>query len=457
VNLDGRALARLTGGHLVADGPPGPVITDTRAPAAGAWFVALAGDRHDGHAFLAAAREAGCAGAVVHADPPAGWDRGLVRVSDTLDALQDAAAGVRRAFSGPVAGITGSVGKTTTRALAALVLGVSERVHATSGNLNNHIGLPLTILAAPPEATAWVLEMGMSAPGEIRRLQEIGAPTVRLITRVAAAHLEGLGSIEGVARAKGELFDGARSGDVVCVNLDDARVAALPVPDHARVLRYGSSPGCDVRLIRAGATPTGGTAWTVEVRGRLLTGILPAPGIHLAQNALAAIALVEAMGRPVEGAAEALAAYEPVGQRMRLQPGPGGLRILDDAYNANPESMVAALDTLAALPADRRVALLGDMLELGPEEIAWHRGVVDRALGAGFALVGLCGPRMTAASADLTRRDDLVVAPDPEALARAIADRLAPGDLVLLKASRGTHMERILHQLETLVGSGPAA
>ncbi len=456
MNLDGRTLARLTGGLLVADGPAGPVATDSRALAPGAWFVALVGDTHDGHAFLAAAREAGCAGAVVSADPPPGWDCGLVRVSDTLRALQDAASGVRRVFLGPVAGVTGSVGKTTTRALAALALGASGPVHATAGNLNNHVGLPLTILAAPPGVSAWILEMGMSAPGEIRRLQEIGAPTVRLITRVAAAHLEGLGSLEGVARAKGELFDGARSGDVVCVNADDARVAALPVPAHARVLSYGTSRGCDVRLIHAGATGSG-TEWAVEVRGRVLAGTIPAPGLHMARNALAAVAIVEAMERPLEGVPEALARYEPVGQRMRLEPGPGGLKILDDAYNANPESMAAALDTLAALPATRRVALLGDMLELGPDEIAWHRHVLDRALGAGFAFVGACGPRMVAAARGLLPRGDLLVAPEPEALARVVADRLAPGDLVLIKASRGIRMERTLQVLGILLGSRPEA
>ncbi|MBN1334784.1 MAG: UDP-N-acetylmuramoyl-tripeptide--D-alanyl-D-alanine ligase [Deltaproteobacteria bacterium] len=457
MKLDGRTLADLSGGVLVADGPAGPVATDTRALSPNAWFVALKGLHHDGHAFLAAAHDAGCAGAVVSADPPEGWDRGLVRVPDTLRALQDVATGVRRRFGGPVVGITGSVGKTTTRALAALALQVSGRVHATAGNLNNHVGLPLTILAAPPDATVWVLEMGLSAPGEIRRLQEIAAPNVRLVTCVAAAHLEGLGSVEGVARAKGELFDTARPGDVVCVNTDDPRVVALPVPGRVRVLRYGTSRGCDVRLIRATPTAEGGTSWVVEAAGRVLSGVLPAPGLHMARNLVAAVALTVAVGASLDGVPEALARYEPVGDRMRLERGPGGLTFLNDAYNANPESMAAALDTLATLPASRRVALLGDMLELGPQETAFHRQVLDRALAAGLSLVGLCGPRMVAAAAELPPRLDLVVAPDPEGLARAVADRLAPGDLVLVKASRQVRMERALHVLATLLGSGPEA
>lgn len=451
MRYDGHTIARHCGGRLLADGPAGSVTTDTRALSPGAWFVALAGERFDGHRFLAQARAAGCAGAVVSGEVPDGWDRGLIRVDDTLRALQDLASASRAAFGGPVVGITGSVGKTTTRTLAALALSPGERVHATAGNLNNHIGLPLTLLARSEDCTLLVLELGMSAAGEIARLQAIGRPDVRLITNVGPAHLEHLGSLEGVARAKGELFDGARPGDVLCVNSDDARVAALPHPAGARALRYGRSQDCDLRLLGAdveGGGDAGTVPWvryTVTVGPGRFRGRVPGPGLHMAQNATAALATVLALGRPLGPAIEAMEAYAPVGLRMRVEALPGGLTVLNDAYNANPASMEAALATLRTMPAKRRVALLGDMLELGPTEVALHRDLLECALSGGIDLLGVCGPRMTAAAAGLEA--PVVVAPGAEALARSVAARLLPGDLVLVKGSRGMAMERILHLL----------
>jgi UDP-N-acetylmuramoyl-tripeptide--D-alanyl-D-alanine ligase len=446
----GAEIAAHCQGVLAADGPPGPIVTDTRALGPGDWFLALVGDRFDGHAFLDRAREAGCAGVVVSGAPPASWDRGLVQVADTLVALQDLARASRASFDGPVVAITGSVGKTTTRALAVLALSEGERVHHTRGNLNNHIGLPLTLLAREPGASLLVLELGMNAPGEIHLLQEIARPSVRLITNVAAAHLEGLGTVEGVARAKGELFDGARPGDVVCVNTDDPRVAALPLPAGVRVLRYGRSRGCDVRLLAARLEPGGDlvrVCFTLEVDGRRVAGTIPAPGLYMAANACAAVALAVALGKDASAAAAALSGYVPVGHRMALGDGPGGVRVLNDAYNANPASMAAALETLCALPAQRRVALLGDMLELGPTELEHHRDLLALALGLEVDLVGACGPRMQAAAAGLDVGDRLLVSADAESLGRALVTRLQPGDLLLLKGSRGMAMERILRML----------
>ncbi len=446
----GAEIAIHSGGQLLRDGPAGTLVTDSRALAAGDWFLALVGERFDGHAFLGKARAAGCAGAVVSGGAPEGWDRGLVRVPDTLLGLQAVAAASRRSFDGPVVGITGSVGKTTTRALTVLAVSDGERVHHTRGNLNNHIGLPLTLIAREQDASLMVLELGMNAPGEIALLQEICQPDVRMITNVAPAHLEGLGSIEGVARAKGELFAGARPGDIVCLAVDDPRVAALPLPEGVRVLRYGRSQGCDLRLIRAGLDASGEQVvvrFQLDARGAHIEGFIPAPGLYMADNACAAVAVAMALGKDPARAAAALADYAPVGARMALEGLPGGLRILNDAYNANPASMAAALETLVALPALRRVALLGDMLELGREEIPLHRELLERALGMGLDLVGVCGPRMQAAAATLPARDVLLVARDADALAGLLATQLRSGDLVLLKGSRGMAMERISTQL----------
>lgn len=458
-------IAQGTGGLLRRSGGPGVVTTDSRRLAPGQWFLALSGDRFDGHTFLAHAREAGCAGAIAR-QVPEGWDRGFVEVDDGLLALQRLASWVRQGFRGPVVGVTGSAGKTTTRALIALVLGQDEpggpRIHATHGNLNNHIGVPLTILDAPVDADAWVLEMGMNHFGEIHRLQEIGQPTVRLITNVGAAHLEGVGDLDGVARAKGELFAGARPGDICVVNRDDPRVSRIPIPAGVSVLRYGtarddSSIPLDVRLTDAHVDPaTLSTRFRVETPGEgVVLGQIASPGLHLAHDAAAAIAVGVALRVPADRMAARLARYEPVGMRLRIESGPLGVRFLNDAYNANPVSMAASLQTLGALSGVRRLALLGDMLELGTDEDRAHDELLQLVLDARAAgvlrLIGLVGPRFEAAVArrGLPADDTLIVAPDAESLGVRVAPLLLPDDVVLLKGSRGIAMERALQSIRS--------
>jgi UDP-N-acetylmuramoyl-tripeptide--D-alanyl-D-alanine ligase len=452
-HFDGAALAAATGGSLHADGPAGPIFTDSRRPVPGGWFVALEGDRFDGHSFLpalaaAAGDGAPIAGALVRRAPE-GWPFGLVVVDDTLAALQAAGAAARGRFSGPVVGITGSAGKTTTRALVALALSARGQVHHTEGNLNNHIGVPLTLLAAPPGAWAWVVEMGMNHLGEIDLLQRLAAPTVRVITNVGPAHLEGCGgTLEGVAQAKGELFAGARPGDVCCVNLDDPRVAALPLPAGVRRLGWGRSAAAEVRLVDAEVCPdTLGTRFRVETPGGGVEGSLAVPGVHLAMNACAAVAAAVALGVELGPIGAALSSYAPVGMRARVQAGPGGLLVLNDAYNANPLSTDASLRALAAVGGRRRVALLGDMLELGPAELDLHTQTLELALSLGLDLVGVAGPRFAAAAARLGGPPGLLIAEDAAALGHAAAPALRPGDLVLLKGSRGLAMERALSTL----------
>ncbi len=457
-------IAAGTGGELVRHGPPGPVAIDSRRLQPGQWFLALSGDRFDGHDFLPHAQAAGCAGAIAR-QVPEGWDRGFVRVDDGLLALQALASWVRTGFRGTVVGITGSAGKTTTRAMTALVLGAGDAdahavVHATEGNLNNHIGVPLTILSAPVDADLWVIEMGMNHAGEIDLLQRIARPDVRLITNVGAAHLEGLGDLAGVARAKGELFAGARPGDTCCVNADDAHIAALPVPDGVRVLSFGrprahgideSSTPLDVRLTDAFVDPgTLATRFRVEVQGGgVILGQVDSPGLHLADDACAAIAVGVALHIDTDLIARRLARYQPVGMRLRVEEGPRGSRVINDAYNANPLSTTAALDTLAAVAGRRRVALLGDMLELGSTEAQAHQDVIRHALGCGIDLLGLAGPRylQAARSLGLRCRDDLLLADDATVLGRLVAPQIAEGDVILAKGSRGMAMERALQSL----------
>lgn len=441
-------IATATGGEWTGGGVPGPILTDSRRLDAGAWFLALRGERFDGHAYLPHAVASGCAGAIGESRPD-DWALGFIQVPDTLRALQDCAAYVRRGFRGPVVGITGSAGKTTTRAMIGAVLARSFRIHQTAGNLNNHIGVPLTLLDAPVDSQAWVIELGMSGPGEIQRLQEICRPTVRLITNVAAAHLEGTGSLEGVARCKQELFDGTRAGDTVLINDDDPRVSAMPLPDvpDLRVLRYGRSQGCDVSLQAMRVDPVSLTTLVqLQTPRGTVAARLAAPGEHIALDALAAAAVGHALGLEPEGIAAGLGDWAPVGMRMRVDRLPGGITVLNDAYNANPASARAALETLAVLPG-RRIALLGDMLELGTAEAAAHTEVCALAGALGLDLVGLAGPRMSAAAAAVQGAGEVVVAVDAEALGRALAGRLASGDVVLVKGSRGARMERVLQSL----------
>lgn len=442
MTFSGAELAQATGGLLEGQGPPGPVTTDTRRLEPGSWFLALRGERFDGHEFTAHAAAAGCAGIVVDTLPE-GWSRGAVVVEDTLVALQDIGRFVRSGLRCPVVGVTGSAGKTTTRAMTAAVLRGLGRIHATEGNLNNHIGVPLTLLATPPEVDVLVLEMGMSAPGEIALLQDIGAPTVRLITNVGVAHLEGTGSIDAIAACKQELFDGARPGDVLLVNGDDPRVRAMPRPPGTTSLIYGSEPGCDLRLTHVRVDPVKlSTFVELEYRGHRVATRISSPGHHLALDACAAAAVGAALGVPLDEIAAGLGRYEPVGMRMRVEQH-GDITVLNDAYNANPPSMRAALQTLATIEGRRRIALLGDMLELGRIESDAHDDIARFAASLELELVGLCGPRMGSAAPEL----DVLRASDSVALGEAVAPRLVPGDVVLLKGSRGARMERVLHSL----------
>ena len=441
--------AAATGGVLHnrgQTGAAGAVCTDTRSIAAGDWFLALRGERFDAHDFIDQALAAGASGVIaerVHAD----WTAGHIAVDDGLVALQDLGRFVRAGFTRPVVGITGSAGKTTSRALIGLVLEGLGTVHQTRGNFNNHIGLPLTLLEMPQTADALVLEMGMNHAGEIALLAEIGRPTVRIITNVGAAHLEGLGSIEAIAAAKGELFDDARPGDICCVNIDDPHVVRLPIPDGVSVIRYGASADADIQLLEATVDPdTLNTHFRVSIDGRVIDAEVPSPGIHMAHNAVGALAVGTALNQPIDAMIAAIGRYTPVGMRLRIEDGAGGTRIINDAYNANPMSVAASLQTLAAIPRTahrRRIALLGDMLELGDTELACHREIAELAISLDLDMVGLVGPLFAQ-----VRSDDCLWAADAEALGLALRDAIAPGDIILIKGSRGMRMEHVLTGLK---------
>lgn len=449
--FDGAAIARATGGALVRDAAAGALFTDSRKVIPGGWFVALVGEKFDGHGFAADVLAKGAAGVVV--SRPVDVSGGVVLVADTTVAYQALGAAARDRVKGPVIGIGGAAGKTTTRALTALALSPKGRVHQNSANLNNHIGVPLTLLETPDDAAAVVVEMGTSGKGEMEVLVAVARPNVRLVVNIGPEHLEGLGDLDGVAAEEGVMFDRARPGDVLLVNADDPYLRDWPVPAGARVVTWGESPDAQVRLVDAVLDPvTLATRATFHTPMGPVVADIPSPGRHVAHDAAGALAAAWVCGVDLADAASALSRYEAVGMRLRREsipidgPRPGSVTVLNDAYNANPPSMEAALAVLCALPG-RRVAVLGDMLELGDEEAKWHDHVAAVAATKGLDLVVLCGPRMSAAGAACPGAWRV---PDPLAVAAKLRPWLKDGDVLLVKGSRGVRLERVI---ETLRGT----
>jgi len=459
-----------------ADAPAsfGSVSTDTRAISAGALFVALKGERFDAHAFLGEARAKGAGAAVVRAGTRAVSGLPLFEVDDTLRALGALAAFHRRRFSIPVAAVAGSAGKTTTKEMLASILRTRGAALATEGNLNNEVGVPRTLLRLSQEHRAAVVELGMSAPGELARLTAIARPDAGVVTLVAAEHLEFLKDLDGVAEAEGELYRGLLPGATAVVNADDPRCIAQAervVPGVKRIF-FGKSALADVRLV--GVTALGvegqkifleGEEWDARagggVRGsdlqlRRCEVTLGFVGEHNAMNAAAAAAVARSLSYSFEEISKGLAAARPYSHRSRIVLSPLGVTILDDCYNASPASMEAALATLMSLVAagggkGRAVAILGDMLELGAAEEEEHRMLGRKAAAAGVAVAAFFGPR-----SPLTFREFLSSSSSSahfteiEPLVEWLLARLAPGDVVLVKGSRGMKLERVVDALGSL-------
>jgi UDP-N-acetylmuramoyl-tripeptide--D-alanyl-D-alanine ligase len=458
--------ARFTAGELLAatggrwlDPPPAAVdglSTDTRTMAAGALFVALRGERFDANAFLPAAAAAGAAAAVVSSEvtAPPGLPRLLV--ADTLAALGAVARLHRHRFTLPVVGVTGSNGKTTTREMIAAILGERGPVLKTEGNLNNEVGVPLTLLGLHAGHQAAVVEMGMNHRGEIARLAAIAAPQVGVVTNAAAAHLEGLGTIDDVADAKAELYAGLPPGGIAVVNADDARMLARARASGRRMLTFaaGRQRRGDVVALEVISQEAAGLRFLLGIGNRELTVSLALVGAHNAQNAAAAACAAIALGCTDQEIVRGLAAVRPVGRRLRLERLPRGLLLVDDCYNANPPSMEAALRTLSELAraeGGRALAVLGDMLELGPGEAALHRGVGAAAAGVPVTRLFGFGPRsretVAGAVAAGLAPEQTFQTEDLAALAEAVRAGAAPGDVLLVKGSRGMKLERLVEAL----------
>ncbi len=423
-------------------------VVDSREVRRGDLFVALPGEHRDGHDFVADALDRGAAGVVVRRAPQELPERTVAYVvEDCLKALQRIAAGHRAALPVKVIGVTGSVGKTTTKEIAAFVLGKRYRLVKNEANYNNEIGLPLTLLKLTPRHERAVLEMGMYAPGEIRLLCELARPEIGLVTNVGPVHLERMGSIEAIAAAKAELVEALPSDGFAVLNGDDRRGRAMAKRTKARVVYFGTSDGCDVRGSDLESKGLEGISFTLEYGGERLRVRTRLPGRHLLLNALGATAVALLDGMSLGEVAQALAAAR-VPLRLHVHRGRNDSTILDDTYNASPASMMAALELLADLPG-RRIAVLGDMRELGAEEQEGHRLVGREAARVAQVIyaVGDLG-HLIGEEAKRAGHPAVSLWPSKEEAARRLASELRVGDVVLLKASRAMALETILPELK---------
>jgi len=432
------------------------VSTDSRTLTPGALFVALRGERYDAHAFLADVAARGAAGAVVQvghprSEVPPGFP--LYEVSDTLQALGALGQLHRRRFRLPLGAVGGSNGKTTTKEMVGAILAVRGPALKTEGNLNNEVGLPLTLLRLRAEHVAAVVELGMNHPGEMARLTALAEPDAALITTIQPEHLEGLGSIEGVAEAEGELFAGLAARATAVVNLDDPHVTRQGARARGPRRTFGRAAGAEVRLREATPRGKSGLSLVIEAGGRPWPVSLGFVGAHNALNATGAFALAMALGYRPEECVQGLEAARPYARRLNVVEAAGGWTVVDDCYNANPASMAAALDTVRTLAgAGRVVAVLGDMLELGPGEREEHVALGARVSQAA-ALAAFLGPR-SAWTAAAARGIESAHFLEVEDAWRWLGPRLRPGDLVLVKGSRGMRLERMVEKLTGVAASG---
>ncbi len=430
------------------------VTTDTRAIENGALFIALKGERFNGEDFLQKAQEAGAAGVLVSdgctAEKTEGLDIPVLRVPDTLKAYQDIAHAWRAKFSLPVVAITGSNGKTTTKDLTASVLGANYPTLRTEANFNNEIGLPKTLLGLRDEHRAAVVEIGMRGLGQIEALAPIAAPTVGVVTNVGETHIELLGSIENIAKAKAEMVEAIPAGGTVVLNADNPYVAAMrekAKPDVS-VVTFGESENADVRgteIVQDGMETRFAATFP---DGKKQSYRLPLPGRHNVSNALAALAVGYALGLAPEAMTAGLEAPAMSGARFACEKR-GDYMIINDAYNASPLSMSAAIRTMKEIAKGRRVAVLGDMLELGDVAKEAHRRVGEELAKSGAAVLvtrGSLGEEI-AAGAEAAGMTEVYRAASHEEAAAKLKEILHPGDTVLFKGSHGMQMDKIIELL----------
>jgi len=466
VNLSAGEIVRATEGELVCGNPlfrAKGVGSDSRQVRTGELFIPLKGPRFDGHDFIREAMTKGAAGSLVQrgreekAKEFGFAGKFIIVVEDVLQALGDLAHHWRQRQPAKVVGITGSNGKTTTKEMIARILSRTFHILKTEGNLNNLIGLPLMLLKLSPEHDVAVLEMGMSEPGEVRRLKEISNPQVSVITNIGSAHLEFLGGLEGVAQAKGELWEGLGAEDWIAVNLDDPRVAKLAAPLRCQKKTFGIWQPADVRGEDLHPRAEGGVRFSLSVGGLRRQVGLAAFGKHNVGNALAAAAVAAILGLGVEDIAAGLDGFQPFPGRGKIILLRRGVRILDESYNSNPDSLEATLSAFAEMKGKSRGFLvLGDMLELGLHSAEEHEKAGRRIGELRFEhlfSIGEQAQRLAdGAKASGMNGRRILAAEDPEEVLEGLEKVIEDGDWILVKGSRRMRLERIIEGLGDRLG-----
>src|SRR5437773_4719340 len=424
------------------------VSTDSRTIKPGELFVALRGENFEGHDFIEAGAKAGATGALV--DP--NWagnvpnNFALLRATDTLQAYQMVAGNYRQSLALHVLAITGSNGKTSTKDFVASVLSRKFCVTKTEGNFNNHVGLPRTILEATSKDEVAVWEIGMNHPGEIAALSQIAAPDAAIITNIGVAHIEFMGSREAIAKEKGALAEAVGSQGTVILNADDPFSKGIAARTRAKVVFAGTTSG-SVRAIEVRQSADG-SEFTILEGAHRCRAQLPVAGLHMVQNALLAVAAGRAFGLSIEECASGLAAAPLTKARLQIKQ-IGGVHFLDDSYNANPDSMKAALRTLVELDAEgKRIAVLGEMRELGAESERGHREMGETAATLGVDHLITIGEvaELIAQGARTAGLDKITSARSTREAAELLGDLAGPGDLVLIKGSRAARTEEVIEQ-----------
>jgi UDP-N-acetylmuramoyl-tripeptide--D-alanyl-D-alanine ligase len=462
-------IAEATGGRLLTgDGAAAVsgISINTRTLTAGELFIAIRGERFDGHDFVEAALTRGAAGVIIGRPmgplpPTALAGRALIVVPDTTGALQRLARWVRRNSGARVVAITGSAGKTTTKDVAAAFLGLRHRVMRTSGNLNNHIGLPLSLLELRHGADVAVVELGMNHAGEISRLVAVAEPDVRVWTNVAEVHLEFFASVEAIADAKAEVLEGASELTVLVANADDSRIMARTARFAGRVVTFGTAPEAAVTASDIEHLGVDGMAAGIRTESGSIRIRVPLLGDGNLMNVLAGIAVARLFDVPLEAIAERAASLRAAPHRGDVIRLSGGVTLVDDAYNSNPRALQGALAVIAGeRRCARRVAVLGEMLELGEQAVALHEACGRAAAASGLSLlltVGGAPARAMGRAAVLAGMPGAAVRHSETSAeaAEMAAVGVHAGDLVLVKGSRGVAAERVVERLVSMFG-GPS-
>jgi UDP-N-acetylmuramoyl-tripeptide--D-alanyl-D-alanine ligase len=453
-------VAAASGGRVVAGNsaaPIGRIAIDSRAVAAGDFFVAIRGDRFDGHQFVAAALSNGATGVLVDdaaAIEGIGANAAIVQAGDTTRALQAVARHVRRASGTKVVAITGSAGKTTTKEVCAELLSARYSVFRNQGNLNNHIGLPLSLLELRARPEVAVVELGMNHPGEISTLVAIAEPEVRVWTNVGDAHIGFFASADAIADAKAEILEGAADDTVLVANADDALVMTRARQFRGRLVTFGISEAADVRAVAVAMCGLDGIRAQLRTPAGSFALDTPLTGHGNLSNILAATAVAVHFEVPLEAIAERASRLQPAHHRGELLRLPGGITLIDDSYNSSPAALKRSLETIGvANGSARKIAVLGEMLELGAHAERLHRECGRAAYSADLDLLVAVGSAAAQALADEARRaglpsSQIIVVPDRTAAVDEILKRVRPGDLVLVKGSRGIGLDLVVDRLK---------